>query len=149
MHLQMRELIGYGVYAGVCTLAILAGGRPERLAAALLITLQVLTTLLQPPPGHMGDLALGLFVLDVAFFLGLCRLLDVYRRRWLVWAAALQGLAIATHFARWLDPSVGRWGYATADVLWGYGVLATLLAACLERLRASGRHGRGISSGNG
>ena len=136
MHLELREWIGYGLYAGVCGLAFVVGGRPERMAAGMLIAVQLATTLLQPSLTRMGDLAPGLFLLDLAFFGALASLLLGYRRAWLVWAVAFQTLAVMTHVARWLAPGVGGWGYTTADVLWGYGVLAALLTAIWRRLRA-------------
>ena len=41
-------------------------------------------------------------------------------RYWPLFAAGIHLLAVITHVARALDPTLGGWAYITAGIIWGY-----------------------------
>jgi hypothetical protein len=57
-------------------------------------------------------------------------------RFWPIWAAGFQLLAVITHCARLLDPTLGAWVYITAGVIWTYLVLFALTFGTLGCWRA-------------
>ena len=51
--------------------------------------------------------------------------------RWAAAACAFQILSLVTQLAKAVDPAILSWSYLTLGVIWGYGVLASLLAGAL------------------
>jgi hypothetical protein len=117
----------------VCGSAFLVGGRPERLAAGALVLGWVATLLLRDP--RWAGPQWGGLAVDAAFFAALVGIALTSSRYWPLFAAAFQLLAVLTHAARILDPSVRGWAYATAGVIWTQLVLVAIGVGVYNRWR--------------
>lgn len=105
----------------VCLIAAWRGDRDARIAAG----------------GYLLNYAIGVFVyrarsnetqwavlaLDVALLCLLVWLALHSRRHWPLFAAGFQLLAVVTHVASALDPTLGGWAYITASIIWSYLVI--------------------------
>ena len=129
-------LLAFGL---VCGGAFWRGGWPERATAAALLVSWVLTLLLRDRSWSHPQWAA--FVIDLAFGAFILALALKSDRYWPLWAAGFHLLAIATHFARQIDPTLGNWAYVTANVIWTYLVLGALAVGVTgaARARAAGR----------
>lgn len=116
--------IGVAVFTCVCGAALWKGGWQERLVAAGLVLGWAITALVrdysytQPQWGGFAVTVVNL-VLFMAVALR-------SRKSWPLWAAGFQLLAVITHGARIVDPTVGAWAYITAGVIWTYCIMAAL-----------------------
>jgi hypothetical protein len=63
---------------------------------------------------------------DVLAFIAFVALAYRSKKFWPIWAAASQLVAVLTHWAIALDPSVVRTIYATAQPFWAFPVIAAL-----------------------
>jgi hypothetical protein len=116
--------LGQLIFLCVIVLSAWKGGRTERWAAAALFVQLVLSSFLNHR--HALDPEYGVLALDVGALVVYGILAFSTDRRWTLWATAFQALAVLTHCARMLDPTLDRWAYLTTVILWGYAVLAAL-----------------------
>lgn len=109
---------------GTFALAIWRGGREERLAGNAVLIAWLLTKLLYRYEGAQTEW--GVLTVDVGL-LGLLLWLALRsRRHWPMFAAAFHLLAVISHLARTVDPSVGGWAYLTAAIIWANLVLVAI-----------------------
>ena len=54
------------------------------------------------------------------------------RATWALSALGFQVLSLLTFIAKGLDPSLLSWGYLTLAIIWGYGVLASVVAGAFQ-----------------
>mgnify|MGYP001584608443 CR=1 FL=1 len=113
-------MIGYLLWSlNLTGLALLVwkGERVERYAAAMIAAYIFLEPWLQP--FQLSSWRVGLAGLNLALFVGLCRLSARSTRWWLVLAAALQLLIVCTHLLPFLSSDLTIWtGVAVRLTLW-------------------------------
>ncbi|MEO8114038.1 MAG: hypothetical protein ABI655_06640, partial [Phenylobacterium sp.] len=107
----------------VCGSGLWIGGRYERIAAAVTLG------------GWLASLAVyqnglhtewGVFVVDALAFVAFTWIALKSHRYWPLWAAGFQLLTIVTHVASIVDRSLSGWTYISAQVIWGYLLLAAV-----------------------
>ena len=94
--------------------AVLAGGAAERRVAALLIAAWFATLYIRRPfVVRFTSVEIGVLLVDAMLLVGLVIVAATSTRRWPTWAAALQFVSLAGHFAATAIPG-GNWrGYQT------------------------------------
>jgi hypothetical protein len=117
----------YSALAGVTAYGLSRGGGPERAVAVLLLGAALATLLVQSaPPVRFNDVEIGVLVVDALLFAGLLAVSLRAERYWPLWMTALQGVAVAGHGARAVNPHVIPWAYAVLLAFWGYPIVALL-----------------------
>lgn len=108
----------------ICTVSLWLGGASERWAAGVIFCGWLASWVLaKTSPGGYGD---GVAVVDVILLAVLVVIALRSSRYWPLWAAGFHLLAVMTHWAHLLDPSVGSWTYQTAGIIWGYLLVGAL-----------------------
>lgn len=102
----------------VCAIAAVRGRNEERLAAGGLLAGWALTMVAYRYQGHQTEW--GILLIDVALLALLAGIALRSARYWPLFAAGFHLLAVVTHVARSVDPSVTGWAYITAEIIWGY-----------------------------
>lgn len=118
----------YAVQALICLFAFVSGGRPERLAALLLLLAALGNAALPNHPGvsfHMVEGPAAL--IDLVLMASLVALSVRANRFWPLWLAALQLLAIAIHGVKAFEPVLVPWMYAGAAGKIAYPMMAVLM----------------------
>ena len=122
--------------------AILRGGAPERLCAAIFVMAYILSTIAQSGPAVRFEwVEVGVFAVDLAVLLALLVLAMRANRFWTLWVAALQIIGTAGHGVKLADPDVMRSGYAIALALWAYPQLLLLVIGTWNHRRRLARNG--------
>jgi hypothetical protein len=133
---MLRMAFFYTALVGVTAFAFLRGGGPERTVAALLLIAGAATLLVQSaPPVRFNDVEIGVLCVDAALFAGLLAVAVRAERYWPLWMTALQGVAVAAHGARAVNPHVIPWAYAALLAFWGYPMVALLAVATWRHQR--------------
>ena len=118
----------------VCGAAWRWGGRAER-RFALLISLAWLALLAAQAIAHRVAPVGVLAALDVAVFVAILAMSWRHREDWLVFATAVQGVAVGVHAIRLLTPRMDTWTYLTALAIASYGLLLLLAWATWRTAR--------------
>ena len=121
-----------------CGYALIRGGAPERIAAALMIGAFVagIPLHLFVSAADYRSLALGGAAIDAVLLLALIVLAWRSTRYWPLWVAAWQVATVLAHTAKLLDPTMQATGYAIQAQIWGYPmVLAAGVGAWRHRQR--------------
>jgi len=138
MFLTPASQIGAIVMALVCLFAGWAGGRPQRVVAAITFAAWVLSAAIQDRSYRHPQYAT--FVFDAALLVVFVWLALLWKRGWLNWVAAFQSLTMATHIAAMLDRRIWPIASITAYMIWSYLTLAAVgwggVQGLLERRRA-------------
>lgn len=100
------------------------GGRDERLAGNSVLIAWLLTKLVSRYQGLETEW--GVLVVDLGLLAVLLWLALRSRRHWPLFAAGFHLLAVITHIARMVDPTVGGWAYLTANIMWANLVLVAI-----------------------
>lgn len=139
MLLTLPAQIGTFLMIAVCTFALWGGGRPQRIVAATVLLGGFLSAATQDRTFHSVQHLL--FLIDVAAMIVFMAAAVTWRNAWLIWVAAFQLLAMATHIAAGLDKRIFSLAYITAYMIWSYLLLAALAwggaEGWLERRRRS------------
>jgi len=128
--------IGVSIAILMCGAAIWKGEWPERTVGVMFLLGYAGTVLLRDhsfDSPQWGDFAVTLVNLAVYTTVALRS-----ERQWVLCATGFQLLAVVTHGARILDPSVGDWAYITAGVVRGYLIITALAIGvwgCVRRHR--------------
>lgn len=125
-----------------CGFALVCGGAPERIGAAIyaggsFATLAVVSA----PPIRFQGIEVGVFIVDGFVFLGFLALALRANRFWPLWVSALVGIGIAGHLAMLLRPQVIPWAYAAVLSIWSYPILAVMTAGTWRHRRRRIRNG--------
>ncbi len=117
--------------AATIVYALRKGGKTERLGAVTLLIAIVLSQFASTlGPSSRGPDGPGvetdLLVIDLALFLALLAIAYRSTKFWPIWAAAAQLIAVLTHWAVVLNPSLIRTIYATAQPFWIFPMLAAI-----------------------
>jgi Na+/melibiose symporter-like transporter len=121
------SIVGGAFELSVYTIALVRGGRPERIVATALAISYALVPLLQDR-SHVQGVQYGVLFCDVVALLAVLYCVITTQRRWLLVGAAFQLLSVLCHFAAMQDGSPNVWGYLTAVILCGLGLDISLLA---------------------
>lgn len=126
------------VLVTVFALAIVLGGREERLAALALALAAILSPMVLSH-GFAGP-EVGVVLVDAALFATLAGIAMRSRSFWPMWASGFQLCALAGHLAAAKSPSMLPAAYADTLAIWSYAVMVTLGAGILvERQERRGR----------
>lgn len=123
---------------GCCGYALVEGGPPERLAAALQIVAFVVDDVVHRLVEHQGyaTLALESWAIDITLLIALVILACRSTRFWPLYIAGWQGAAIIGHAAKFLDPAMRPFSYAFETQVWGYPMLVvTAIGAARHQQR--------------
>lgn len=123
---------------GVCSYAVLRGGRDERIGAIALAVAAVISPLAMSQ--NWGGPEVGVVIVDIALLAALVALAMKSRAFWPIWAAGFQACAVSVHFVAAKMPTMLPIVYADALALWAYPVLTALAIGTL--LEARGSHER-------
>lgn len=112
-----------------CGFALISGGAPERIGAAIYAAGSFGTlAMVSAPPIRFQGVEVGVFIVDVFVFLGFVALALRANRFWPIWVSALVGIGLAGHLAMLLHPQVIPWAYAVVLSIWSYPILAVMTA---------------------
>lgn len=131
---SLHQLVGAIVTIGVCGFAILAGGRDERIAGAVIMLASFATPLVQ---NYVAGAVMRptLVAIDLGLLVVLGWLALRSDRHWPLWAAGFHLLSLLAYAAYVLHGGLMAPSLATALNLIAYLVLASLLLGTLGRQR--------------
>lgn len=126
----------------VCGYALVRGGAPERLAAAMLVGAGLLTLAVERQAAvRFSSVELGVMAVDLALLVGLFALSMQANRWWPLLLAAFQLMTLLGHLGKWLNPDLMRLGYAIMLFAPAYPLIAVLAAGTHRHQRRLRRHG--------
>jgi hypothetical protein len=133
----------YLTVIGLCCLyALLKGGPPERIGAAIFAAAYILSLIAAANGGARYEwVEVGVFAVDVAMLLALLALALRANRFWTLWVTALQIIGTAGHAVKLADPELVRSGYAIALALWSYPMWLLLVIGTWNHRRRLARNG--------
>ena len=138
-----HKIVFWGLTALCCGYALLRGGAPERIGAAIIILGSALTVALGSAWAHRFEhVETGIVAVDVAVLLGFVLLAVFSDRFWPLWVSALQAIVVLTHLARALEPNLMPWAYGVALAI---GVYPMLLLVALGTWRHRKRMATGAA----
>ena len=132
--LHLLQNLGTAAWLLIIGVALVRGGRPERVAAVTLLIDLAVVELFRGFNG-LSQLQWRNLVGDVVVLGVLVLLATTSRRRWLPWAVGAQIAAVLVHAPRMFDSHIRNVGYATVATLLGYGVMGLLLWGTLTEAR--------------
>lgn len=93
---------------------------------------------------HWHAPQLGILIVDLALLVGLLVLAFHSRRFWPMSVASFQVVAVLTHPALWIDPTILPFGYALMQGFWAYPQMLLVAFGVLRHQRnlAAGDDGR-------
>jgi hypothetical protein len=138
---MLRIALFCAVLAGTAVYALWRGGGPERVVALLLLAAALATLVAVPAQPHFSGVQTGVLMVDCALFLGLLGVAVRAERFWPLWMTALQGITVAAHGARAVNPNVIPFAYAALEAFWAYPMLALLAVATWRHHRRLRRFG--------
>lgn len=137
-----RLILFLVLWLGSCGYALVRGGAPERIGAAIFLAAALLSAVVQSPAGvHFHAVEIGVLLVDLGVFAGFFGLALLAERFWPIWMSAMQAVAVLSHLAIALNPKVIPWGYWNAATLWSYPMLLLLVFATAQHRRRLARSG--------
>lgn len=138
----------YALLALCLCFALVRGGRPERIGAAILVVGSVISlTLVWSRPDRHRAIETGVLLIDVVCFAAFTILALRADRFWPIWVSSLAGLGILGHAGRWyLGPDIGRGAYNISLVIWSYPILAVIAIGTFNHQRRTARHAGGLAA---
>lgn len=138
---MLRLILFNGLFVGSCGYALLRGGAPERIAAALLALNFELSYLALPHvAARFSSFQGAVFAIDLATLACLFALGAASSRFWPIWLAGLQGAVVLSHLLG-AAPGVIAWTYSWAVAAWSYPMLVLLAVATWRHRRRLARYG--------
>lgn len=129
----------------VCGAALWRGGPSERAAgAAIYVGWLASIAVMDRSPAGAQNTQWAILVVDILLLAFLVALALRSHRFWPMAAAGFHFLTIATHGIRVIDPTFDLWVYITAEIVWGYLMLAALAFGVWARWRE-----RAVQAGTG
>ncbi len=125
---------------GCCGYALVRGGPPERVGAALQLGAFVIDDAVHRLIDGLGysSMAVGSTIVDLALLIALTLLAWRSTRFWPLWIAGWQAAAIAAHMSKLVDPGMIPAGYAIQAQIWAYPMLiATAVGTWRHRRRVA------------
>jgi hypothetical protein len=111
-----------------CGFALLKGGVPERIVAAIFLCAGPATyvALWAQPEQAYENVEMTVLAIDSVMLVGLIALAITANRYWPIWIASLQTIIVAVHGVKAFDPTLVAWTYAVASGKLAYPQLALL-----------------------
>lgn len=138
MFQTLASQIGLALVSVVCLFAAWAGGRLQKIVAAICFTAWIASAAMQDLTFKHPDY--GTLALDIVLMVIFVAMAIKARQVWIGGLATFQTLTMASHFAMILDHRIWPKAAITAYLIWSYLVLACLfwggVAGLLERRRA-------------
>lgn len=127
--------------AGGLAVALLIGGREEKIGAVILTLGSLFTPIAENSWQKLWSYPqIGIFVVDVLTMLGFVALALWSRRYWPLWAGAMMIVDVMVHGARMAQAgAVPVMIYAALAQVWGYLIWFVIIAASIMHHRR-GRH---------
>jgi hypothetical protein len=137
-----HEILFWTLFLGASSYALLRGGEPERLVAAIYVLGVVATQVVMPPIAdrHRG-VDLAPLAVDVILAVAFVPVAMRSRRYWPLWIATLQFFQVASRFEPLLPGGSVRVAYGFLLSIWGFAILPIL---GIGTLRHRIRLGRGL-----
>lgn len=133
---MIHILIFNFIQVAICLYAFIRGGRPERVAAILLLAAAAGTFAVPYETMRSYTIVDRLGVgIDLALLCGLVALALFANRFWPIWLAALHLLAIASHGIKAAEPTFFPWLYAFMTAKMAYPMLLILLIGTMRHRR--------------
>ena len=126
--------IGEAIYVVVCGFVLIRGGRPQRLAALVVLISSLLAVLVQDRVDYR-DPGMRMLWVDGGAMVGLALIARRWPRRWLAAAIATELLTVIAHLMIYFDVSVHARAWLTLELVLGDVLLAALLAGTFTRRR--------------
>lgn len=134
-------MLFYTLLIANCGYALAAGGKPERLAAGMILAATILSKLVALSIfGHFHGFEPNVFEVDLALLLGLTGLALSTDRYWPIWMTALHGYTIIAHLGALANPGTVFPVYMINSALMSYPIV-TLLGVATFRHRQRIRQG--------
>jgi cytochrome bd-type quinol oxidase subunit 2 len=118
---------------GCCLFATLKGGRTGLIGSLIFIISAVLSQFAviehanEAGDIHWQGVNIGLFLVDMACFIGLLILAINSRRYWPIWAIGLQLVGVTTHIALLLAPDIVPKAYQAMASFWAIPILVIMV----------------------
>jgi hypothetical protein len=139
---MVKVVVFYVLLLVCCGYALLRGGAPERIGAAIYTVGTGLTVLAYREAAiRFGSVEVGILVVDVAALIAFLVLALCARRFWPLWMTAFQAVSTAGHVVRLADPEMIRWAYAFLLGIWSYPMLLLLALGTFNHQRRLKRFG--------
>jgi len=139
---MVKLIVFYLLLLVCCGYALLRGGAPERIGAAIYAIGTALTVLTYRAwAQRFGAVEVGIMALDLATTVALLVLALRARRWWPLWVTALQAVSTVGHLAKLADPQMIRWAYAFLLGIWSYPILAIIAFGTFNHQRRLKRFG--------
>jgi hypothetical protein len=132
----MEQIVFFSLLLVACLTAWLQGGRPERIAAVLLATAAIMSTLVAGRGSSIfSQPEWGLFGIDSVLAVLLTGLALSVDRYWPMWLSALQIVSALMHPAFGFSQTKLAFAYAVASIIWSYPMLMILIFGALRHQR--------------
>jgi hypothetical protein len=115
---QLPHWVWPAVILTVCALAVWRGRDEERLAVGSLLAAWALSMVVYRSQSQ--DTQWAILAIDTGLFLSYLWIALRTARWWPLFLAGFELLALMTHMAHAVDPSLSGWAYWTAERLWSY-----------------------------
>jgi hypothetical protein len=126
----------YALLFAVTLYAFVAGGRPERIGAALYAVACIASHYVYSAPAiKFHALETNVFVIDAVLFLAFVVLALRANRFWPIWVSALLGLGVLAHLGRLAGSGTMPWAYHVVMSIWSYPILALIAAGTWSHRR--------------
>jgi len=103
--MPLHIMLFYALLLANCGYALVSGGKPERLAAAMLLAATILSKLFAIQVlGHFRGFEVDVFWVDVALLLGLTALALNTDRYWPIWMTSLHAYTVVAHLGELANP---------------------------------------------
>ena len=125
---MLHHLLFYGLFAASSLYALIRGGAPERLIAAVMILGVALTpAVLNPVSIRFYGIEAGLFALDLLILLAFMAIALRANRFWPMGMVVFHGMSVLGHLLKLADPRLIRTAYLVMLALWVYPQLLLLV----------------------
>jgi len=126
-----------------CAYALIWGGKPERLAGAMLFTAAMATVLVEISSHYFNyrDVELATLLIDAALLAGLVSLALKANRYWPIWISALHASTVTTHLVKFMNPVLLPTVYHIAAAVMAIPMAMLLVVAAYrhqQRMKLSG-----------
>jgi hypothetical protein len=137
------NFVTYNLLLASCLVyALLRGGSPEKIGAAMMAVGSVTTIVVLSFVGvSITSVEYGVLLIDSVFLVALSALAIRADRYWPLWVTALQLLTVAAHVAKLIEPNMIFQAYIFLMVVWSYPQILLIALGTWrhqKRLRASG-----------
>ena len=120
---------------------LVRGGSPERIFALMSLAALILSIRVKTPyPYGFHHVEVGLFLVDLGFFLALYVLSLFSLRFWPIWMSAMQGVTVLSHAVEFAPPPT-NFGYAVLEQFLSFPMLILLIVATRRHRQRLARNG--------